>query len=113
MSDKDKEAEGQLQKLPGGTEVSAGVGCWWMSEGDELLWLNIIKTRTCSFVAWLCSWQAQTSASCFRGDKQECKYFDQLMQIFGSKYMMTPDPLTDDTADVVGKRKIHQTRVTL
>ncbi|XP_026216895.1 TIN2_N and Myb_DNA-bind_4 domain-containing protein isoform X2 [Anabas testudineus] len=36
-----------------------------------------------------------------KGEKQECKYFDQLVQIFGSKYVMNSDPLTDDTADVV------------
>ncbi|XP_029019444.1 uncharacterized protein zgc:113263 [Betta splendens] len=36
-----------------------------------------------------------------RADKQECKYFEQLMRVFGSKYMMTSDPQTDDAADVV------------
>ncbi|XP_018542489.1 uncharacterized protein zgc:113263 isoform X2 [Lates calcarifer] len=36
-----------------------------------------------------------------KGEKQECKFFDQLVQIFGSKYVMNSDPLVDDTADVV------------
>lgn len=36
-----------------------------------------------------------------KGEKQECKYFDQLVQIFGNKYGMNSDPLADDTADVV------------
>ncbi|XP_071358596.1 uncharacterized protein [Trachinotus anak] len=35
-----------------------------------------------------------------RGEKQECKFFDQLVQIFGSKYIMNSDPLADDTADI-------------
>lgn len=34
-----------------------------------------------------------------KGDKQECKYFDQLMQIFGNKYVINSDPLADDAAD--------------
>ncbi|XP_070785463.1 uncharacterized protein [Enoplosus armatus] len=36
-----------------------------------------------------------------KGEKQECKFFDQLVQIFGSKYIMNSDPLADDTADSV------------
>ncbi|XP_042367628.1 uncharacterized protein zgc:113263 isoform X2 [Plectropomus leopardus] len=36
-----------------------------------------------------------------KGDKQECKFFDQLVQIFGSKYVINSDPLADDTADSV------------
>ncbi|XP_075967913.1 uncharacterized protein LOC142971160 isoform X3 [Anarhichas minor] len=36
-----------------------------------------------------------------KGEKQECKFFDQLVQIFGSKYVMNSDPLADDTADGV------------
>lgn len=39
-----------------------------------------------------------------RGEKQECKFFDQLVQIFGSKYVINSDPLADDTADGVGKK---------
>ncbi|KAF3705093.1 Zinc finger and SCAN domain-containing protein 29 Zinc finger protein 690 [Channa argus] len=35
-----------------------------------------------------------------KGEKQECKFFDQLVQIFGSKYVMNSDPLADDTDDV-------------
>lgn len=35
-----------------------------------------------------------------KGEKQECKFFDQLVQIFGSKYGMNSDPLANDTADV-------------
>uniref|UniRef100_A0A8D2ZDG9 Myb-like domain-containing protein n=1 Tax=Scophthalmus maximus TaxID=52904 RepID=A0A8D2ZDG9_SCOMX len=38
-----------------------------------------------------------------KGDKQECKFFDQLVHIFGSKYTMTSDPLADDAPEVVGK----------
>ncbi|XP_034434543.1 uncharacterized protein zgc:113263 isoform X1 [Hippoglossus hippoglossus] len=36
-----------------------------------------------------------------KGEKQECKYFDQLVQIFGSKYVTTSDPLAEeaDTAE--------------
>ncbi|XP_019732589.1 uncharacterized protein LOC109520070 isoform X4 [Hippocampus comes] len=33
-----------------------------------------------------------------RGDKQECKYFDQLVKIFGDKYLVI-DPQPDDAAD--------------
>ncbi|KAK9525675.1 hypothetical protein VZT92_016360 [Zoarces viviparus] len=36
-----------------------------------------------------------------KGEKQECKFFDQLVQIFGSKYVINSDPLADDTADGV------------
>ncbi|XP_044041382.1 uncharacterized protein zgc:113263 isoform X2 [Siniperca chuatsi] len=36
-----------------------------------------------------------------RGEKQECKFFDQLVQIFGSNYVINSDPLADDTADGV------------
>ncbi|XP_040886126.1 uncharacterized protein zgc:113263 isoform X2 [Toxotes jaculatrix] len=36
-----------------------------------------------------------------KGEKQECKFFEQLVHIFGSKYIMNSDPLTDDTPDVV------------
>ncbi|XP_020494456.1 uncharacterized protein zgc:113263 isoform X1 [Labrus bergylta] len=36
-----------------------------------------------------------------KGDKQECKFFDQMVQIFGSKYVTTNDGLIDDTADVI------------
>ncbi|XP_023121890.1 uncharacterized protein zgc:113263 [Amphiprion ocellaris] len=36
-----------------------------------------------------------------KGEKQECKYFDQLVQIFGTKYVMNSDPLADDTAEVI------------
>ncbi|XP_034381657.1 uncharacterized protein LOC117725905 isoform X2 [Cyclopterus lumpus] len=36
-----------------------------------------------------------------KGEKQECKFFDQLVQIFGSKYATNSDPLADDTADGV------------
>ncbi|XP_047191851.1 uncharacterized protein zgc:113263 isoform X3 [Scophthalmus maximus] len=36
-----------------------------------------------------------------KGDKQECKFFDQLVHIFGSKYTMTSDPLADDAPEVV------------
>ncbi|XP_029351517.1 uncharacterized protein LOC115037156 [Echeneis naucrates] len=35
-----------------------------------------------------------------KGERQECKFFDQLVQIFGNKYMMNSDPLADDTADI-------------
>lgn len=34
-------------------------------------------------------------------DKQECKFFDQLVKIFGSRYGMTSDPLADDASDVL------------
>ncbi|KAM4569199.1 uncharacterized protein PAE49_008784 isoform 1-T1 [Odontesthes bonariensis] len=36
-----------------------------------------------------------------QGEKQECKFFDQLMRIFGNKYMMNSDPLSDDTPEVI------------
>ncbi|XP_008398981.1 uncharacterized protein LOC103459291 [Poecilia reticulata] len=36
-----------------------------------------------------------------QGDKQECKYFEQLVQIFGTKYVMNSDSLTDDTPEVI------------
>ncbi|XP_078137669.1 uncharacterized protein LOC144537707 isoform X1 [Sander vitreus] len=36
-----------------------------------------------------------------KGDKHECKFFDQLVQIFGSKYVTNSDPLAEDTADGV------------
>ncbi|KAM9846054.1 uncharacterized protein ACBR49_011020 [Aulostomus maculatus] len=35
-----------------------------------------------------------------RGEKQECKYFDQLVHVFGSKYVNI-DPQTEETADVM------------
>nr|XP_033470495.1 uncharacterized protein zgc:113263 isoform X3 [Epinephelus lanceolatus] len=34
-----------------------------------------------------------------KGEKSECKFFDQLVQVFGSKYIINSDPLADDTAD--------------
>ncbi|TNN46064.1 Zinc finger and SCAN domain-containing protein 29 [Liparis tanakae] len=34
-----------------------------------------------------------------KGEKQECKYFDQLVRIFGNKYAANSDPLADDAAD--------------
>ncbi|XP_027128087.1 uncharacterized protein zgc:113263 isoform X1 [Larimichthys crocea] len=34
-----------------------------------------------------------------KGEKQECKFFDQLVQVFGNKYVINSDPLTEDTAD--------------
>ncbi|XP_041636198.1 uncharacterized protein zgc:113263 isoform X2 [Cheilinus undulatus] len=36
-----------------------------------------------------------------KGDKQECKYFDQLVRVFGSKYVINNDPLADDMTDVL------------
>lgn len=36
-----------------------------------------------------------------KGDKQECKFFDQLVHIFGSKYVINSDPLADESADGV------------
>uniref|UniRef100_A0A8C2ZHM2 Myb-like domain-containing protein n=1 Tax=Cyclopterus lumpus TaxID=8103 RepID=A0A8C2ZHM2_CYCLU len=47
------------------------------------------------------------------GEKQECKFFDQLVQIFGSKYATNSDPLADDTADGVGKKPHRLTVVHL
>ncbi|KAA8580146.1 hypothetical protein FQN60_005681 [Etheostoma spectabile] len=38
-----------------------------------------------------------------KGEKQECKFFDQLVQIFGNKYVTNSDPLAEDTADGIGK----------
>ncbi|KAM7378208.1 hypothetical protein PAMA_013214 [Pampus argenteus] len=35
-----------------------------------------------------------------KGEKQECKFFDQLVQIFGSKYVNS-EPRAEDTANVV------------
>ncbi|XP_061816728.1 uncharacterized protein [Nerophis lumbriciformis] len=40
------------------------------------------------------------------GDKQECKFFDQLVKIFGTKYVGS-DPQPDDSADVIGKTLNH------
>ncbi|XP_037317790.2 uncharacterized protein zgc:113263 isoform X1 [Pungitius pungitius] len=34
-----------------------------------------------------------------KGEKQECKYFEQLVQIFGNKYVVNSDPLADDAAE--------------
>lgn len=42
----------------------------------------------------------------FRGEKQECKFFDQLVHIFGNRYITNSDPLTDNTAEVIGKSDI-------
>ncbi|XP_033989543.1 uncharacterized protein zgc:113263 isoform X1 [Trematomus bernacchii] len=36
-----------------------------------------------------------------KGEKQECKFFEQLVQIFGSKYVSNSDPLTEDAAEDV------------
>ncbi|XP_030576045.1 uncharacterized protein LOC115773444 isoform X2 [Archocentrus centrarchus] len=36
-----------------------------------------------------------------KGEKQECKFFDQLVQIFGNKYITNSDPLADETAEVI------------
>ncbi|XP_047431903.1 uncharacterized protein zgc:113263 isoform X2 [Mugil cephalus] len=35
-----------------------------------------------------------------KGDKQECKFFEQLVKVFGTKYVMNTDPLADDAAEV-------------
>ncbi|XP_028256520.1 uncharacterized protein LOC114432607 isoform X2 [Parambassis ranga] len=35
------------------------------------------------------------------GEKQECKFFDQLVQVFGTKYVTNSDPLTDNTVEVI------------
>ncbi|KAM3588282.1 uncharacterized protein V6R79_025364 [Siganus canaliculatus] len=34
-----------------------------------------------------------------KGDRQECKFFDQLVQVFGSKYVVNTDSLADEAAD--------------
>lgn len=39
-----------------------------------------------------------------RGEKQECKFFDQMVQLFGNKYVINSDPVADDAADVMGKK---------
>ncbi|XP_017270412.1 uncharacterized protein zgc:113263 [Kryptolebias marmoratus] len=36
-----------------------------------------------------------------QGDKQECKFFDQMVQIFGNKYVMSSESLADDTPEVI------------
>ncbi|XP_015245822.1 PREDICTED: uncharacterized protein LOC107094608 isoform X1 [Cyprinodon variegatus] len=36
-----------------------------------------------------------------QGDKQECKFFEKLVQIFGTKYVMSSDSLADDTPEVI------------
>ncbi|XP_061570539.1 uncharacterized protein zgc:113263 isoform X2 [Cololabis saira] len=36
-----------------------------------------------------------------QGEKQECKFFDQLVQVFGNKYNMNPDSLPDDTNEAI------------
>ncbi|XP_005451753.1 uncharacterized protein zgc:113263 isoform X1 [Oreochromis niloticus] len=36
-----------------------------------------------------------------KGEKQECKFFEKLVQIFGNKYIINSDPLADDTAEVI------------
>ncbi|XP_069556074.1 uncharacterized protein [Brachyistius frenatus] len=36
-----------------------------------------------------------------KGEKQECKFFEQLVRIFGTKYVTNFDPLADDTAEVI------------
>lgn len=40
----------------------------------------------------------------FRGEKQECKYFDQLVHIFGNKYMLNSDSLSEDAPEVIGEK---------
>ncbi|XP_024145601.1 uncharacterized protein zgc:113263 isoform X1 [Oryzias melastigma] len=36
-----------------------------------------------------------------QGEKQECKYFDQLVHIFGNKYMLNSDSLSEDAPEVI------------
>lgn len=42
----------------------------------------------------------------FRGERQEFKFFDQMMQLFGNKYLTNSDPAAEDAADGAGK-KLH------
>lgn len=39
----------------------------------------------------------------FRGEKQECKFFDQLVRVFGNKYMMNSDSLSEEAPEVIGE----------
>lgn len=41
-----------------------------------------------------------------RGERQEFKFFDQMMQLFGNKYLTNSDPVAEDAADGAG-RKLH------
>ncbi|XP_041833750.1 uncharacterized protein zgc:113263 isoform X2 [Melanotaenia boesemani] len=36
-----------------------------------------------------------------QGEKQECKFFDQMVQIFGNKYVMNSNPSPDDATEVI------------
>ncbi|XP_037551945.1 uncharacterized protein zgc:113263 [Nematolebias whitei] len=36
-----------------------------------------------------------------QGEKQECKFFDQMLQIFGNKYVMNSESLADDAPEVI------------
>ncbi len=53
---------------------------------------------------FLCRISSEILFPVSRGEKQECKFFDQLVQIFGSKYVINFDHLADDAADGEGKK---------
>lgn len=38
-----------------------------------------------------------------RGERQEFKFFDQMVQLFGNKYIINSDPVAEDAADGAGK----------
>lgn len=38
-----------------------------------------------------------------RGERQEFKFFDQMVQLFGNKYIINSDPVAEDAADGPGK----------
>lgn len=48
---------------------------------------------------------SETLSHVFRGEKQECKFFDQLVKIFGSKYMLNPVQQTENSQDVDGEKR--------
>lgn len=39
----------------------------------------------------------------FRGERQEFKFFDQMVQLFGNKYIVNSDPAAEDASDGAGK----------
>lgn len=38
-----------------------------------------------------------------RGERQEFKFFDQMMQLFGNKYLTNSDPVAEETSEGAGR----------
>lgn len=120
VSDQNKEAEGQFPTLLRRQKVSTFIQCWGRGgvvrsycrskhQVTVLSSQHVSNRRTfhCAVVhihlRHYFSLYNKLWFSVSRGDKHECKFFDQLVQIFGSKYVTNSDPLAEDTADGVGK----------